>query len=116
MEAPVNHPSTTRRFMASLRDFLHWLVFIVTCSAAVGALGMYVVHQRLDDEIRRHVEAKFQAHYTGLEVTVKSARRVAGLGVEVSKSADFPFATLARTFTTACLPMSTSYSCGAIPT
>jgi hypothetical protein len=69
--------------MASLRDFLRWLLYIVLATVCLAACVFYFVHTRLDEEIRRHIEAKFQAHYEGLQVAVRSARRVPGAGIEI---------------------------------
>ncbi len=43
----------------------------------------YLAYDRLDEEIRSRIEAKFRDHYHGLKVSVKSARRVPGRGIEI---------------------------------
>ncbi len=45
--------------------------------------GKYYCFDRLNEEIRSRVESLLRNHYAGLNVTVKSARRVAGHGVEI---------------------------------
>jgi hypothetical protein len=69
--------------MASLRDFLRWLLYIVLATVCLAAGVFYFVHTRLDEEIRRHIEARFQTHYEGLQVGIRSARRVPGAGIEI---------------------------------
>ena len=83
MDARVDQARSQRGFLASLNDFLRWLLFVVLTTAAIAAVVFYFVHERLDDEIRRYVEGQFRAHYRDLQVTVRSARRIPGVGIEL---------------------------------
>jgi hypothetical protein len=59
---------------------------LVVLAAVVGLLviaGKYYCFDRLDEEIRQRAERLLREHYQGLAVTVKSARRVAGQGIEI---------------------------------
>ena len=47
------------------------------------ALAVPYLYRQVDEKICRHVEAIFADHYTGLEVTVRSAERVQGEGIVV---------------------------------
>ncbi|MFV1964278.1 MAG: hypothetical protein ACC628_02555 [Pirellulaceae bacterium] len=69
--------------MASVHDFVRWLLYIVLATLCVAAFVFYFVHTRLDEAIRRHIEARFQSHYAELQVTVRSARRVPGAGIQI---------------------------------
>jgi len=66
---------------------LHWLLVRLLASAVLLALGYfawrYVAIDRLDEEIRLRVQAKFRQHYQGLLVDVQSARRLEGQGIEI---------------------------------
>src|SRR5687768_16117820 len=78
-------PPTARKpcFSARLCAELKRLIVL---SATVGLLliaGKYYWFDRLDEEIRRHVENQLQSHYPGLSISVRSARRVVGRGVEI---------------------------------
>ena len=72
-----------RGAFAGLWDFLRWFAFIVLVSGILAGMGFFCVQSRLDDEIRRYVENKFRSHYTNLHVTVESARRIPGVGIEI---------------------------------
>lgn len=83
-EANTIQASPARRgAFAALWDFLRWFAFIVLVSGILAALGFYCVQSRLDDEIRRRVEDLFRASYAKLHVTVESARRIPGVGIEI---------------------------------
>ncbi|MGD9646762.1 MAG: AsmA-like C-terminal region-containing protein, partial [Pirellulales bacterium] len=59
---------------------LKWGLAIAVVAAV--AIGFYA-YNRVDEEVRRHVEEKFAEHYRDLKVTVHSATRVEGEGIEV---------------------------------
>ncbi len=62
-----------------------WFVFKWGALAALMAgvaLGLYF-YSRVNDEIRKQVQAKLQGHYKNLVVTVRSAQLVDGEGIEV---------------------------------
>ena len=72
-----------RGLLSAINDFLRWLLFVVLVTAAAAALVLYVVQVRLDEEIRSRIESRFQANYPQLRVTVQSARRISGVGIEI---------------------------------
>ena len=72
-----------RGLLSAINDFLRWLLFVVLVTAAAAALVLYVVQVRLDEEIRSRIESRFQANYPRLKVTVQSARRIPGVGIEI---------------------------------
>ena len=83
MEARQQIEPQRRGLCAHVGDFLRWLLFLVLITSAVASFIMYFVHSRLDDEIRRYVETKFQTNYPDLVVQVRSAHRVKGSGIEI---------------------------------
>src|SRR6185503_7305156 len=53
--------------------------------ALLGALGAFgYLYFRLDDEIRRQVEARFASHYTDFDVKVGSARFDPDRGIAIN--------------------------------
>ncbi|HMC12638.1 MAG TPA: hypothetical protein VKH44_15165, partial [Pirellulaceae bacterium] len=59
---------------------------LVALAILVGLIliaGKYYCFDRLNEEIRAEVEKRLRNHYQGLSVTIKSARRIAGRGVEI---------------------------------
>lgn len=44
---------------------------------------MYLLHTRFDDAVRTHVEAKFRQAYPAHRVSLQSARRIEGQGIEL---------------------------------
>ncbi len=64
-------------------DYLRWLLVLLLITSSIGLAGLYLLQTRLDDEIRRHLESKFQDHYADLLVKIKSARRLPRGGIEV---------------------------------
>ena len=77
-EGSRDHFSTVRRFrlVAAEVDRRAWP------SCAAIALGFYFYH-RLDDEVRRTVEAKLGEKYPHLQVAVREAQLVRGEGIRV---------------------------------
>jgi hypothetical protein len=61
---------------------LRRLVIGAVIVGLVLVAGKYYGFDRLDEEIRSRFEATLREHYRGLVVSVKSARRVPGRGVE----------------------------------
>jgi hypothetical protein len=51
--------------------------------AIITAIALPYVYQRVDEGIRCHVERLFAEHYGGLKVTIRSAVRVEGEGIEI---------------------------------
>lgn len=83
MEARSDENRKRRGLIGHCGDFLRWLLLLALVTAAVCSFGLYFIHSRLDEEIRLYVQNKFQSHYTGLIVRVRSAHRVEGRGIEI---------------------------------
>ncbi len=64
-------------------DSLSQLAAAVIVAAALFLAGKYYLVDRIDEEIRGRVESKLAEHYPGLSVSVSSARRLEGEGIEV---------------------------------
>jgi len=60
--------------------FFKWGLVICVIGAVAAVPYFY---RRVDEEIRRRIEARFNQHYAGLKVTVGSAELVAGQGIKV---------------------------------
>lgn len=60
--------------------FFKWGLLLAIVAAAV--VVPYAYH-RMDDEIRRRIEARIAEQYPGLAVTVRSARLIEGEGIEI---------------------------------
>ena len=59
---------------------------LVVMSVVVGLVlvaGKYYCFDRLDEEIRARLEGQLRDHYRGLAVSVQSARRMPGRGIEI---------------------------------
>lgn len=83
MVPPSQQRERNRRATNPLADFVRWLLSISLITGAIVALGMYLIQARLDEKIREHLERKFQTNYPDLIVTIGSARRIEGHGIEV---------------------------------
>ena len=55
---------------------------LALAAVAAVALGFYA-YNRVDEEVRRHVEERFAKHYPRLTVSVHAAKRITGQGIEV---------------------------------
>lgn len=66
---------------------LRWLCAKLFIAAVVLALGYffhrYILTDQLDEQIRQQIEAKFRDHYPALKISLESARRVEGEGIEI---------------------------------
>ncbi len=82
---PVAPQPTNRKpcFGAKLCAELKRLTTLVVFLALLALAGKYYCFDRLNEELRRRVELQLREHYQGLKVTVRSARRIAGQGVEI---------------------------------
>ncbi len=60
------------------------LAVLTALAAAVFVAGKYYLVDRLNEEIRLRVESQLTEHYRGLGVSIDSARRIAGEGIELS--------------------------------
>jgi len=56
---------------------------VLALSVIGGVIAASYVYHRLDEEVRRQVEAKIAQHYSGLKVSVRSASLLKGEGIEV---------------------------------
>ncbi|HZN32376.1 MAG TPA: AsmA-like C-terminal region-containing protein [Pirellulaceae bacterium] len=81
MSAPPTNsqPGLVARSLTELKR----LLVLAAVLGLVGVAGKYYCFDRLDEEIRVRVERLLRQHYQGLAVSVKSARRVAGQGIEI---------------------------------
>jgi hypothetical protein len=59
------------------------LAVLAALAAAVFVAGKYYLVDRLNEEIRARVESQLAEHYRGLGVSIDSARRIAGEGIEL---------------------------------
>ncbi|MBN2216214.1 MAG: AsmA-like C-terminal domain-containing protein [Pirellulales bacterium] len=70
-----------------VKDLINFFWFLFKWGIVPGtivALGAVLyLGPRVDQEIRRQVEARIASHYPGLKVTVRSAFRVEGKGIEI---------------------------------
>jgi hypothetical protein len=69
--------------MHPLADFMRWLLSISLITAVIVAIGMVLIQTRLDSEIRAFFLRKLRANYPDLLVTINSARRIEGHGIEL---------------------------------
>jgi hypothetical protein len=70
-------------FGAKLCAELKRLVMLAIFFGLLVLAGKYYCFDRLNEEIRSRVESQLREHYQGLTVSVRSARRVAGQGIEI---------------------------------
>ena len=83
MEARIEENRKPHGLVCHCGDFLRWLLLLALVTAAVCSFGLYFIHSRLDEEIRLFIRDKFQTHYPGLIVRIRSAHRVEGRGIEI---------------------------------
>jgi hypothetical protein len=76
---PAARPCFVLRLCAELKR----LAIVVILGGLAIIAGKYYGFDRLDEEIRGRVESQLREHYVGLSVSVRSARRIAGQGVEI---------------------------------
>jgi len=74
-----NRPCFGVRLCAELKR----LVLLAIVVGLMAIAGKHYCFDRLNEEIRSRVETLLREHYQGLTVTVKSARRIAGQGIEI---------------------------------
>src|SRR5687768_2542014 len=72
-------PSLLSRFFR----FVKRLVMLALLVAAVAVAAWFYGYDKLDEQIRAQVETQLREHYQGLVVSVRSARRIEGQGVEI---------------------------------
>ena len=75
----ANQPGLLSRFFR----FVKQLVTLALLVAAVAVAAWFYGYDQLDEQIRAEVESQLRDHYRGLIVSVRSARRVEGQGVEI---------------------------------
>ena len=76
---PENSPGLISRCFDSLAH----LAAAVIVAAAPFLAGKYYLVDKIDEEIRLRVETTLATQYPGLNVSVSSARRLEGEGIEV---------------------------------
>ena len=79
----ATQPDPRPGLLSRLCGELKRLVVVVVLGAAVFVAGKYYCVDRLNEEVRLHVENLLRSHYQGLGVSVASARRVPGSGIEL---------------------------------
>src|SRR5262245_22287925 len=82
MDSPpvtADQPCFGTRLCAELKR----LVALALVFGALAIAGKYYCFDRLNEEIRATVEKQLRDHYQGLSVSVRSARRIPGQGVEI---------------------------------
>src|SRR5262245_18218983 len=82
MDAPSTNAVPKRGFMCRVARELQRLVIVAVIVGLVLIAGKYYGIERLDGEIRSRLETTLREHYRGLVVSLKSARRLPGRGVE----------------------------------
>lgn len=80
--SPLNAPRKPC-FTARLCLEMKRLALLAGVAALVLGAVKYYWYDRLDEQVRRHVEKVLLDRYPDLEITVKSARRIAGRGLEI---------------------------------
>jgi hypothetical protein len=70
-------------FGARLCAELQRMILVAVIAGLVAIAAKYYGYDRLNEEIRSRFEAQLRENYRGLRVSVRSARRVAGRGVEI---------------------------------
>src|SRR5438067_638038 len=72
-------PCFGKRLCAELKR----LGLLVIVAGLIAIAGKYYCFDRLNEEIRVRIESQLREHYQGLSISVRSARRVPGQGVEI---------------------------------
>src|SRR3954453_10730412 len=75
----AHKPCFGSRLCAELKRLFMLAIFLGLLILA----GKYYCFDRLNEEIRSRVESQLRDHYQGLTVSVRSARRMAGQGIEI---------------------------------
>lgn len=76
---PVKSPGLIARLFDAAAQF----AAAVIVAAAIFLAGKYYLFDEIDDQIRNKVEATLRDRYPGLQVSVTTARRLEGQGIEV---------------------------------
>jgi hypothetical protein len=82
MEAAPTTAARKPSLMGRLAAELQRLVIVVVIGGLLLVAGKYYCFDRLDEEIRSRFEQTLRQHYPHLAVSVRSARRIPGKGVE----------------------------------
>ena len=72
-------PCFSAKLCAEIKRLITFAVFLGLLALA----GKYYCFDRLNEELRSRIESQLREHYQGLTVSVRSARRIAGQGVEI---------------------------------
>src|SRR3954471_24208750 len=83
MESSPNNAARKPCFGTRLCAELKRLVLLTIIAGLLVIAAKYYGFDRLNEEIRAGVETQLRTHYQGLSVSVRSARRIAGRGVEI---------------------------------
>jgi hypothetical protein len=75
----TQQPSLIGRFFR----FVKQLVVLSLLVAAVAVAAWFYGYNQIDEQIRAEAESKLRDHYRGLVVSIRSARRIEGEGVEL---------------------------------
>src|SRR5262245_44714447 len=83
MDSTTANPDQNACFGGRLCAELKRLVVLALVLGPIAIAAKYYCFDRLNEEIRAVVEMQLRAHYQGLTVSVRSARRIPGQGVEI---------------------------------
>src|SRR6476620_10069321 len=83
MDSSPNNADRKPCFGTRLCAELKRLILLSIIGGLVAIAAKYYGFDRLNEEIRAGVEAQLRSHYQGLSVRVRSARRIAGRGIEI---------------------------------
>ena len=83
MNSPPTQPDRRPGLFGRLCGTLKLLAVVAVLAAAVFVAAKYYCVDRLNEEIRLRVEQQLREHYQGMSVSLYSARRLAGRGVEL---------------------------------
>src|SRR5688572_17292084 len=83
MDAATTTTDRKPSLMCRLATELQRLLVVAVVVGLVLVAGKYYCFDRLDEEIRARFETQLREHYQDLAVSVKSARRIPGRGVEL---------------------------------
>jgi hypothetical protein len=83
MDSPQPQPAPRPSPLRRLGGFVKRLAVLALLVAALFVAAQYYCVDRLNEEIRLRVQEQLAGHYQGLAVSIDSARRIDGRGVEL---------------------------------
>src|SRR6478736_3421382 len=83
MDSPPKPAPRKPCFSAKLCAEFKRLITFAVLLGLLALAGKYYCFDRLNEEIRSRFESQLREHYQGLTVKVRSARRIAGQGIEI---------------------------------